>query len=294
MSTADQCPYVEKGLKSGPPLLFLSGFPDNETSGWGTAVPEALGKKYRCIFMCLPGYSKNQDPASNKPWGYEQEDVLRMMNNTINTLGLRTKPFRMVAHDWGAFFALLYTTRHPADVSKLILCDVGMVDPFALPVLTIPFIVFYQVYFAVIYIISQVISMKLATFLFWLLKSHFQWMMPTPHDRFHLPDSEITVHKCYPYYYLWRRLLTGSMLKVKFPSRPLLFLVRYVSCLSFSCILGDSSKRLVFFDHDSTAPRSAACSTISGSSTRSTPRPAAPVTPSPRGTGSWWTSPTSR
>lgn len=226
MSSSDLCPYVEKGLKSGPPLLFLAGFPDNETSGWGKVVPTDLGKKYRCIFMCLPGYSARQDPRTNKPWGYEQEDVLRMMGNTLDALGLRTKPFPMIAHDWGAFYALLYTTRHPAEVSNLILCDVGMVDPFSLPLFTIPYIIFYQVYFAIVYIISQTLSVRLATFIFWALKRYFQFMMPTPHDRFHLPENEITVHKCYPYYYLWRRLLTGSMLKIKFPSCPLLYLVR--------------------------------------------------------------------
>jgi pimeloyl-ACP methyl ester carboxylesterase len=207
----------------------MAGFPDNETSGWGTVVPEALGKKYRCIFMCLPDYGTNQDPLRFKPWGYEQEEVLTMMGNTLQSLGLRSNPYLMVAHDWGAFYALLYTTRNPSEVSKLILCDVGMVDPFALPVQTIPYIIFYQVYFAVVYVISQVLSLSLATTMFWALKRYFQFLMPTPNDRFHLPESEIRVQKCYPYYYLWRRLLTGSMLKVKFPACPLLFLVSFCS-----------------------------------------------------------------
>lgn len=227
MSCAELCPFVEMGLKSGPPVLFFSGFPDNETSGWGKVVPEELGKKYRCIFMCLPGYSKNQDPTQDKPWGYDQEDVLRMIGNTVATLGLSSSPYILIAHDWGAFYALLHTTRNPTEVSKLILCDVGMVDPFSLPVLTIPYIIFYQVYFAIAYIISQAISMHLGNTMFWSLKKYFQFMMPTPHDRFHLAEKEITVQKCYPYYYMWKRLLTGTMLKAKFPACPLLFLVRH-------------------------------------------------------------------
>lgn len=220
----DLCPFVEKGLKHGPPLVFLSGFPDNETSGWGEVLPEALGKKYRCIYICLPGYSKNQSPQNTKPWGFEQEEILTMMNNTLAHLGLQSSPFLLVAHDWGAFFALLYTTRFPSQVSRLVLCDVGMVDPFALPVLTIPYILFYQVFFAIAYILSQVVSFSVGNAMFWGIKA-FSFMMPTPDDRFHLPVSEITVRKCYPYYYLWKRLLTGTMLKAKFPTCPLLFMV---------------------------------------------------------------------
>ena len=224
------CPYVEKGLKNGPPMVFMAGFPDNETSGWGTVLPEELGKKYRLIFICLPGYSQQPNPAQDKKWGYEQEEVLTMMHSTIDSLGLSSKKFIMVAHDWGAFFALLYTTRHPDATSKLILCDVGMVDPFALPVATIPYIIFYQVYFAVSYIIAMLISVQLGQMVFWSFGTFFRFMLPTPNDKFHLPESEITVKKCYPYYYLWKRLLTGSMLKVKFPTCPLLFMVRVDLC----------------------------------------------------------------
>lgn len=228
------CPYVEKGVKSGPPLVFLAGFPDNETSSWGSVLPDQFERKYRCIYMCLPDYGKNQDPHKFKPWGYEQEEVLSMIGNTLQSLGLKSKPFQLIAHDWGAFFALLYSSRFPSEVSRLVLCDVGMVDPFSLPVMTIPYIIFYQVYFAICYIISQVISVHLASILFWCLKNYLVFLMPTPHDRFHLPEEEVRVQKCYPYYYLWRRLLTGSMLKANFPVCPLLFLVRLILLLNIS------------------------------------------------------------
>lgn len=223
------CPYIEKGLKDGPPILFVSGFPDNELSGWGQEFPAELEKSYRCIFMCLPGYSKNRILAQDRAWGYDQDEVLAMMEATIASTGLNKDKFIMIAHDWGAFYAILYNTRHTNAVSKLVLCDIGLLDPVNLPVTTVPYLLFYQIYFAVTYIISQVISYKLANALFWMLKSCFQFMMPTPNDRFHLPEEEITVRKCYPYYWLWRRLLTRSMLPAKFPTCPLLFMVCYYS-----------------------------------------------------------------
>ena len=228
------CPYVEKGVKSGPPLVFMSGFPDNETSGWGTALPDELTKKYRCIFMCMPGSSQVPNPVQqNRPWGYEHEEVLTMMYATLVSVGLGSKKFTLIAHDWGAFYALLYSTRHPDALNKLILCDVGMVEPLRLPVTHIPFILFYQIYFAVSYIVSQTISFNLGMAIFLSFRRFFPFMNPSPADRMHVPDSEVTVKKCYPYYYIWKRLLTGTMLKTNFPTCPLLFMVNVASFYSF-------------------------------------------------------------
>lgn len=38
-----------------PKLILLAGFPDNETSSWGTVFPERLSKEYDLFFTCLPG-----------------------------------------------------------------------------------------------------------------------------------------------------------------------------------------------------------------------------------------------
>lgn len=219
------CPYIERGLRDGPPILFLSGFPDNEDSGWGKEFPRELEEKYRCVFVCLPGYSQHRIPAQDKAWGYDFTEVLSMLEATIEAVGLSSDKFLMISHDWGALFALLYTTRNPNAVSKLVLCDVGMLEPTQLPIATVPYLLFYQIYFAVVYIIAQTLSYALANTLFWMLKSCFQFMMPTPNDRFHLPEEQITVRKCYPYYWLWRRILTNKLLPTKFPKCPLLFLV---------------------------------------------------------------------
>lgn len=229
------CPYLERGVSTGPPVLFLGGFPDNEDSGWGVEFPRSLESKYRCIFMCLPGYSKNRIVAQDRAWGYDQDQILTMMEATIEELGLSKDKFILIAHDWGALFSLIYTTRHPNAVSKLVLCDVGMLDPTSLPIATLPYILFYQLYFAAVYIISLTISYKLATAMFWMLRSCFQFLMPTPNDRFHLPEEQITVRKCYPYYWVWRRLLTGTMLKTSFPKCPLLYMVAYYYFMFIIC-----------------------------------------------------------
>ena len=292
----DLCPFVEKGLKHGPPLVFLSGFPDNETSGWGEVLPEALGKKYRCIYICLPGYSKNQSPQNTKPWGFEQEEILTMMNNTLAHLGLQSSPFLLVAHDWGAFFALLYTTRFPSQVSRLVLCDVGMVDPFALPVLTIPYILFYQVFFAIAYILSQVVSFSVGNAMFWGIKAFFVY------DAYARRSVSPSGERNYGAQVLPVLLLVEASAdwndvesQVPHLSPSVHGKCRFQSIASFklsTCMYGACTHFHVafFLRARSTARRSGACSTTSASWTGSTPPPAAPATPCPRATGSWSTS----
>lgn len=205
----------------------MAGFPDTETSGWGALLPQELGKHYRCIHLCLPGYGNDSASDLRKPWGYEQEEVLNGMYATVEMLGLLKEKFVFMAHDWGAYYALLFTTRHPHTVSKLILCDIGMCTALTLPVSSVPFILFYQLFFAVSYWISQSISYHLGQWLFLSIgiKAFFWILSPKLQHRAEIDHSGLSVLKCYPYYYLWRRLLTGCMLPQKFPTCPLLFLV---------------------------------------------------------------------
>lgn len=219
------CPFIERGIPNGPPLLFLAGFPDTELSCWGDAVPE-LSTKFRCVFTCLPGYSSTPSQSSDVAWGFEQEEVITLLHNTISTVGLKNEKFVFMAHDWGAYYALLYTTRYPNAVSKLILCDIGMCTAFSLPLTSIPFIAFYQLTFAVAYFVSQAINVRLGEWLFLNvgIKAFFAILSPNKSHRANV-DSALTVRKCYPYYYLWRRLLTGTTLPQSFPTCPLLFMV---------------------------------------------------------------------
>jgi pimeloyl-ACP methyl ester carboxylesterase len=223
------CPYVEKGNKYGPVILFMAGFPDDETSGWGTLIPEELGKTHRLIFMCLPGYGNPKLYASQEKrrWGYTEDEVILMMHATIEMLKLTDRPFVFTAHDWGAYYALHYTTKYPQSASKLILCDIGMVSVLTIPLATLPFLLFYQSYFAVSFAISQILGNTVGQCFYRMFGFLYHAVCPSRDDRKHVPFCRLTVYKCYPYYYLWRSLLTLSMKKAAFPTCPLLFMVRY-------------------------------------------------------------------
>lgn len=222
--------FEERGENSDAPLVFMPGFPDTATSGWGEALPAALLKsRRRLIFLCMPGYENPfPSPLLKKSWGFDFEVIVEMMKGTLDDLKLGKKygkPFVLVAHDWGAFIAQIYTTRYPEDISKLILCDVGMKRQFqsSWDALTN---IFYQVCFAIAYVVSQTMGEFAGELLFksTLSLGVLHMIGPCPHDVLHIPPENLTVLQCYPYYHLWRRILTKSLPKIGFPTCPLLFM----------------------------------------------------------------------
>eukprot|EP00601_Ochromonadales_sp_CCMP2298_P004741 CAMPEP_0173168574 /NCGR_PEP_ID=MMETSP1141-20130122/226_1 /TAXON_ID=483371 /ORGANISM="non described non described, Strain CCMP2298" /LENGTH=231 /DNA_ID=CAMNT_0014090309 /DNA_START=133 /DNA_END=829 /DNA_ORIENTATION=+ len=213
-------PYVECGNKRGPPMVFMAGFPDNETSGWGTEVPAKLGKLNRLILMCLPGFER--DSKTERKWGYDFEEIINMFHNTMEVVGLSSRPFVLVGHDWGALISLLYCTKHPEMVSKLVLCDVGMVKIQNLPLKALFVIVSYQLFFALAYVLSMYVPGPLGEW-FMQLFPYLTMIHPTSEPS-HVPLDEQRVSKCYPYYHLWRDNLQGKMKTPRFPTCPLLFM----------------------------------------------------------------------
>mmetsp|Transcript_24275 Transcript_24275/g.40528 ORF Transcript_24275/g.40528 Transcript_24275/m.40528 type:complete len:277 (+) Transcript_24275:72-902(+) len=217
-------PFVEKGKKTGSPIVFMSGYPDHETSGWGKVIPEELGKKHRLIFMCLPSFDLAATGTRN--WGYNFDEILTMMHNTMDRVGLSSTPFVFVAHDWGSVIAQTYVSRYPEQVSKMVLCDVGRLKISSLPLKSVLIIVGYQLFFAICYLMSQTFSISLATSLYSLFPK-FKFLHPSIDE---VPPivketgKAPSVLMCYPYYHYWRRLLTGSAMKPSFPKCPLLFM----------------------------------------------------------------------
>ena len=99
------------------------------------------------------------------------------------------------------------------------------------------FIMFlYQIWFAISYVLSQVINFHVGEFFFKLfsLIPFQKYINPCPHDKLPRPRDEVTVEMCYPYYYLFRDAILGKNIikNVKFPSSsPVLFLVCRITYL---------------------------------------------------------------
>lgn len=221
MTTVPHFPY-EKNDGKKPKLILFGGFPDNETSSWGTAVPEALSKTYDLYFICLPGYEKG---GKVEGWGYPLDDIVDRMHYTIQKIFGENQPAPIVSHDWGAVVSLMYQTKYPETVSRLVLIDVGMINPANVGIKTIFYMTIYQVWFAICFLLSRFLGVVIGSVLmnFFFLPI-FAPLWPCT-DAPPIPREEVSVDKCYPYYQVWAGLLQGKPPKQKFPKCPTLFLV---------------------------------------------------------------------
>lgn len=206
-----------------PKIVFLAGFPDNQTSGWGHVLPETLAADYHLIFLCLPGYEIG---GTIRPWGYNFEDIIDMLDSTIlSTLSSPDEKVVLVAHDWGSVISFWYLAKYGSNVSKFISLDVGMVDIFNLPLKDIFIISTYQAWFAFSFVVSQYCGSLFGTLLMAIFfLPIFSPLWPTRGEKPHVPKEAITADKCYPYYYLWKKILSGKIPKSEFPKIPTLFL----------------------------------------------------------------------
>lgn len=221
-------PYLPKvEINSGnnkQKIVFLSGFPDNQTSGWGKELPAAFSEDFHLIFFCLPGFEKD---SIVRKWGYDFDEILDMLDDSISALCESNEKVVLMCHDWGAYVGSLYQNKYSSRVKKLVLFDVGFINPYAITLHSSLIIASYQLWFAVAYFLSQTLHSLIGTFVFYsFFIPIFKPLWPTM-DKVHVPFKALTVEKCYPYYYFWRRIIFSQSLVPKFPTCPLLYLVSF-------------------------------------------------------------------
>ena len=249
-------PYEEMGNKGGPVILFLGGFPDNELSGWGCLIPEVLGRCYRLIFCCFPGFSATKGAV--RPWGHSTNDLLTMMYLTINhvfSYELQSAlKIVLVGHGIGAEYCVLFENRYPSLVSKLILCDGGIprkiTSPFpslkeCVDVITSSYtiVICHYVFFGLAYLVSELVGSYLIELVFkYLVTPTFALAM-----KVHTSKQQVSVKHCYLHYNWLKGLITSSSIEPRFPSCPVLFMVSlhgllcYGQHYSMSRLLADIS-----------------------------------------------------
>jgi pimeloyl-ACP methyl ester carboxylesterase len=225
-------PRVEYEKNNGkkPKMIFLAGFPDNQTSGWGKTLPEQLSKNYDLFFLCLPGYEKG---GHIPKWGYSFDQLIAFLHATINDIAPKNEKYLLVCHDWGAFLGLLYQTSYPENISKLVLFDIGMTSLGSADLKSIFHIMIYQLWFCFSFIISQVLGVFIGTLVMGIFFIPiFKPLWPS-HDRPLVPREEIRADKCYPYLALWKDLIVLKEPKVTFPTMPTFFMVGNTICFSY-------------------------------------------------------------
>jgi pimeloyl-ACP methyl ester carboxylesterase len=205
-----------------PTIVFFSGFPDNETSSWGSILPETLKKTHHIVFICLPGYHKG---AVLRPWGYTREELMDMLHKTVQEVVPGDEKFDFVTHDWGAHFGVLYENAHPERIKTLTLVDVGLFTPLTIPLYHLLVIFCYQSWFALSFLVSQFLGTTAGLlFLGFFFLPIFNALRPT-NEKVYVPVKSITPEKCYVYYYTMKKMLTGSLETARFPSCPTFYMV---------------------------------------------------------------------
>ena len=137
----------------------------------------------------------------------------------------KVKKFDFVCHDWGSHFGLYYQNAHPEYIKTLTLIDVGMVNPFRIPLYHLLVIFSYQSWFAISYLLSQIVGNIIATtFMAIFFLPIFHYFRPT-NEKIYVPVKSITPEKLYTYYYLMKAVFTGTLKLPKFPTCPTLYIV---------------------------------------------------------------------
>lgn len=229
MTSAVGFPKVEIGQDSKKPtVVFLAGFPDDQLSSWGPELRAGIAEDYHVLFLCLPGFEKDGTP---KRWGYSFDELDALLHHTIEQSTMKDEKIFLVGHDWGSFVAHKYQNKHPEKVKKLALVDVGMIKMTTASPTQIAFIAMYQSWFAICFAVSQLVSLSIAHFMFLIFTLPIfaplfkgLWEETAVGDR--MKRDKKVVLRCYPYFHLWKMLLTGTTKYPHFPTCPLLYLVR--------------------------------------------------------------------
>jgi len=198
-------------------LFFLPGWPDNH-SVWTKSIVPALSKDYRCIVACLPDYDKKKP---QRWFGYGVDEVVDMIDRTIESTVPKNQQVTLVLHDWGSYFGLLWCSRKPQRVSKLVVLDVLVVRGDRLKPRELFWIFLYQSFIIAAWVASFVSYTLGNIILFCFFKTGLGPDLDPP-PRGHLqPKSWMG----YPYFYVWLKTIAnkGRTPAAKLPEVPILY-----------------------------------------------------------------------
>lgn len=215
-------PYIVTGNPQGENLILLAGYPDDELSGWAPLI-DLLKHKYQIIAVCFPQFDKN---PTIKKWAYSFDELIEMLDKTLATTPAANQPYVLLTHDWGAALGYMYENKYTEKVGKMIAVDVGLNVDITWR------LVLYQSILAFVYLSSQLLGNTVGSVLFafysFIMRSlPFLGPLHLEADlRYYNIHCHPTVDMAYPYFYLYKNILTGNMKKMlsRFPSCPLLFM----------------------------------------------------------------------
>lgn len=218
-------------------IVFLAGFPDDETSGWGDVLVnfQKAPDKYRLVCCCLPDFETSA-AGKRRAWGYSINECVDLLERTIDEqVPDRRQKVVLCIHDWGSLVGILYENRHPERVASALLfdvaCSVGPGKAFPLLLGATPYFILalYQVWWSFAYAVGQALSPLLGDVVFALYNLCVPaFLTPVSVKRgIPRPRKEISIEMCYIYFSFWRGMLSDEVVRKRQTPRrltcPLLF-----------------------------------------------------------------------
>ena len=99
---------------SGEDALLLHGVPDC-ADVWDRVI-DRIGHKYKCHAPDMPGMARSSMP---KNYEFSFDHYADYIDSVVNKLGLKT-PLTLIIHDWGGIFGLLWASKYPHKVKRII------------------------------------------------------------------------------------------------------------------------------------------------------------------------------
>lgn len=184
-------PYELTGNSSSTELLvFMHGWPDT-TSLWDSVIGPLEEQNYYMLNVSYPNFSKDEQ----NPKGNDFDEILERLKLTIDKVNDTRRRVVIVSHDWGALFSYWFDQKYPNYITEIITLDVGLGTK------PKPFMVFYQVFLAIAYMIGGFIGNAMTK----KMVDYFGYK-PSCYQRI---DSSWN----YPYYYIWKRILGAVFLR---------------------------------------------------------------------------------
>ncbi|WP_417347547.1 alpha/beta fold hydrolase [Ferrimonas sp.] len=177
-------------------LVMIHGWPDTHRL-WDGQVA-ALKSRYRCARFSLPGFERGQQSQL-----LDMEQMMQALDTAIN-LASAHKPVILMLHDWGCFYGYQYAMRHPERVSRIIAVDIGDSGSRDHKLSTGAKLLAasYQLYLALCWKLGRFVGNPMTRL---IAKA-----MGAPAQR-----GDIHSGMNFPYYWLWKGLLTKQKLGIK-------------------------------------------------------------------------------
>lgn len=103
---------------SGPPVVFLHGFPENWTS-WRHQMAPVAAAGFTAIAPDLRGYNRSDAPAGVE--AYAIDHLVSDVAAIVHSAGFARA--HLVGHDWGGIIAWQFAAAHPDLLDRLVILN---------------------------------------------------------------------------------------------------------------------------------------------------------------------------